>query len=131
MSHNVREDDFWQEWEYHYLRSVQAAVSVAYERAVWLAADEVYVVLSEELDRRAVEAPAGFVYDTAELISQGGCPAIMRVGRGRHRCLDGPVIETGPANYSGRHVRPRAAGVITSHSSLLEDRRSTSQTDLS
>lgn len=104
MSRSVRDEDFSREWNYHYLRSVHAAVSDVYERTAWCPADEVYLTLAEELERRAVEATAGFVYESAALISQGERPEILRAESGRHRFLGDPVGQDGPAGYTGRHV---------------------------
>ncbi|MPZ95393.1 MAG: hypothetical protein GEU96_10905 [Propionibacteriales bacterium] len=85
MSDFSRDEEFQREWERQYLRSVHAAASVAFERAAWQPAHEVYALLATELRRRGIEPDPQALYSAANLISRGRRPAILQPGTGRRR----------------------------------------------
>ncbi|MPZ60229.1 MAG: hypothetical protein GEU93_02800 [Propionibacteriales bacterium] len=80
-----RDEDFRREWDYLYLRSVHAAASAAFERAVWKSEDEAYVALATELRNRGIEPEPDALLAGAALISRGEKPAILRPAVGRRR----------------------------------------------
>lgn len=109
MTDYSRDQDFRREWDYHYLRSVHEATSVAFERAAWKSVDEVYVVLATELRKRGIHPDSDAVFAGATLISRGKQPAILKPGTGRRRRLDAPPLQQRPlrsiADAQDRHQR--------------------------
>lgn len=79
-------DAFEVQWHEHYVDSVRAAASVAYERTAGQSPHEVYLVLAGELQRRGIEPDPEAVYEASVLISQRRQPAVLRKRptRGRH-----------------------------------------------
>ena len=78
-------DDFNRAWDVHFLRSVYAATSAAYERTAGGTPEMAYVALAVELRDRGIEPDREAIYTAAMLISRGEQPAILRQGNGRHR----------------------------------------------
>lgn len=69
--------DFDDEWDRHYVMAVRHAAQRTYDRAAWLPAQEVYLVLAEELLSRGITPEPDAVFDGARLISQGREPRAL------------------------------------------------------
>lgn len=74
------DDDFRDEWDRHFVRSVRKATQRTYELAAWRPPHEVYGVLAEELRRRGIDPDPEAVFEGARLISRGRRPAVLRAG---------------------------------------------------
>lgn len=88
MLGDLDDDAFKREWEHHYLRSVYAATSAAFERTAGGTPEAAYVALAVELRERGIEVDGDAVYQAAMLISRGQQPAILKPGRGRRKRRD-------------------------------------------
>jgi len=82
------QDEFDRAWDTHFLRSVYAAASAAYERTAGAAPETAYVALAVELRERGIEPDRDAIYAAALMISRGEQPAILRPSNGRHKRRD-------------------------------------------
>lgn len=73
----VRNTDFRNEWDRHYVMAVRHAAQRTYERAAWRPPHEVYLVLAQELEARGITPEPDAVFDGARLISQGRRPRVL------------------------------------------------------
>lgn len=85
----VSDDEFYREWERHYLIAVRAALMEVVQSSSWLSESEAFTALTEALERRGIHPDPEAVRAGAELISRGRRPRILSLdldpGGGRRR----------------------------------------------
>ena len=71
---------YQEQWDAYFVSAVRSAARAAFDRCAYRAPHEVYLVLSEELERRGIEPERDAVYEASWLISEGRKPAVLRTG---------------------------------------------------